>query len=329
MTQIATGVFKTLIAKKQTGIGVKAVATIPYGQLFRRVTSTIDLKKATYQSKEIRPTMQRSDMRHGVRSVEGTISGELSLGTYQDFMASVLRQAWATTSPTTAMALTIGGVLGAYTITRATGWIAEGYKIGDVIQLSVGGLHANNISKNLLITALTATMATVATVNGSVMNTEGPISGCTVTVMGKKNWIPASGHTRDYWTIEHNFADITQSEQFTDCVFGDVNIKLQASGMATIDFPVKGIDMATSTATYFATPTAATSGAVLAAVNGALYVAGVAVGYISSFDLSIKGNHTTVGGVVGSNVEPDIFPGAIDVTGTATVMFTNATMRDM
>lgn len=328
MTAIATGVFKALIAKKQSALGTKAPASGPFGQSFRRVTSTIDLHKASYQSSEIRPSMQRSDMRHGIRSVEGAISGELSVGTYQDFLGSVLRKVWAATTPSTGIAITVGGTAGAYTLTRATGWITEGYKLGDVIRLSVGSLHADNINKNLLILGLTATVATVTTLNGSTMQTEGPIAGCTITAVGKKCWLPSSGHTRDYWTIEHFFSDIAQSEQFVDCVFGDANIKLPASGMATIDFPVKGLNMDTSTSTYFGTPLAASSGAVLAAVNGAVYVGGTAVGYITSFDVSIKGNMSNVGGVVGSNVDPDIFPGVVDVSGNATVLFTNATMRD-
>ncbi|MDD5385348.1 MAG: phage tail tube protein [Gallionella sp.] len=325
MTAIATGVFKQLVASKQSGLGVKASAA--GAQLFRRVTSTIDLKKTSYTSKEIRPSQQRSDMRHGVLSVDGTITGELSVGTYQNFMGSVLRNAWAATTPITGASLTIAGTLGAYTIT-GTGFITGGLKIGDVIQLSVGTLNVNNIGKNLLITGLTATVITVATVNGSAMTAEGPITGCTITVMGKKCWIPTSGQTRDYWTIEHNFADIAQSEQFRDCVFGDMNIKLPATGMATVDFPVKGINMDSSTAAYFTTPAAASTGAILAAVNGAVYVQGVAVGYITSFDISVKGNMTTPGGVVGANVEPDIFPGAFDITGSATVLFANNTMRD-
>ena len=325
MTQISTGVFKQLVAKKQSALGTKATAAA--AQLYRRVTSTLDLTKSSFASKEIRPSQQRSDFRHGIQSVQGTISGELSVGTYQGFIESTLRKLAAATTPLTGVSLTIAGTLGAYTIT-GTGFLTGGLQIGDVIQLSAGTLNVNNSAKNLLITNVTATVITCATVNGTALTAEGPITGCTITVMGKKVWIPTTGHTRDYWTIEHSFADIAQSEQFRDCVFGDMNIKLPASGMATIDFPMKGISMDAGTTGYFTTPTAASTGAVLAAVNGAVYVQGVAAGYITAFDISVKGNLTTSGGVVGSNVEPDIMPGAIDVTGTCTVLFTDAVMKN-
>lgn len=328
MASLSAGVFKKLVATKQTGLGVKAPAASAGAQLFRRVTSTLDLAKTNYTSKEIRPSQQRSDMRHGIRSVAGTISGELSVGTYQGFAGSVLRNAWTATAPIVAAGLTMAGTPGAYTVTRTAGsYLTDGVKIGDVVQLSVGTLNAANISKNLLVIALTATVATVAVLNGSAMVAEGPITGCTVTVMGKKCWIPQSGHTRDYWTVEHNFSDIGQSEQFKDCVFGDMNIKLPSTGMATIDFPVKGIDMDTSTAAWFTAPLAASTGGILAAVNGAVYVQGIVVGYITAFNIALKGNMTTSGGIVGANVEPDIFPGAVDVTGTATVLFADAVMR--
>ena len=57
-------------------------------QQLRRVSSSFNLTKETYQSEEIRTDYQLSDFRHGVRSVEGNVSGELSAGTYADFLAS-------------------------------------------------------------------------------------------------------------------------------------------------------------------------------------------------------------------------------------------------
>ena len=41
-------------------------------------------------------------------------------------------------------------------------FLTGGFKIGDVIRLSVGTFNALNLNKNLLIVALTATVATVA-----------------------------------------------------------------------------------------------------------------------------------------------------------------------
>jgi len=60
-------------------------------QILRRVSSTLKLAKATYQSGEIRIDHQIADYRHGGRSVTGGIHGEYSPGTYFDFIeASML-----------------------------------------------------------------------------------------------------------------------------------------------------------------------------------------------------------------------------------------------
>jgi hypothetical protein len=74
----ATGVAKQLTYKAESTWGTVPAAS--GAQALRRVTSNLALKKQTYQSNEIRPDYQVSDMRHGVRSVEGSISGELSPG---------------------------------------------------------------------------------------------------------------------------------------------------------------------------------------------------------------------------------------------------------
>jgi hypothetical protein len=59
--------------------------------LLRRVSSTLNLVKDTYQSAEVRTDRQIVDFRHGVKRVTGMISGEWSPGTYWDFMEAVCR----------------------------------------------------------------------------------------------------------------------------------------------------------------------------------------------------------------------------------------------
>lgn len=330
MATISSGVFKQLVVKKQSALGTKA--TTGSAQLLRRVTSTIDLKKATYSSNEIRPSMQESDFRHGVRSIDGTISGECSIGTYQGFIESVLRAA-SSAAVTTGALITVAAAVttgAAGTFTRSAGsYFTDGFKVGMVVQWTgwaTTGVPNNN--HNFLITALTATVMTGVMLDGVAIGAKVAGDSVTCTSRGKFCAIPQSGHTRDYWTIEHNFADIVQSEQFKDCVIGGMNVKLPPSGIGTVDFPVMGLDMDTSTSAYFVSPTAASSGSNLAAVNGALFVSGTQVATITGLDFSVNGNYQSLGGVVGSNVAPDIIPGNIDVSGNITVLFSDATMRD-
>ena len=72
----ASGVEKKLILAPQAAQGTVAVANLATAQYLRRVTGTFNMTKETYQSNEIRADRQVGDMRHGVRSVEGTLGGE-------------------------------------------------------------------------------------------------------------------------------------------------------------------------------------------------------------------------------------------------------------
>ena len=130
----ATGVAMNLAYKAESTWGT--VPSASSAQLLRRLSTSLALKKQTYQSGEIRSDYQVADFRHGVRSVEGSISGELSPGTYEDFMAAAVRKVFASVSAITGLSLTIAASGSFYTITRASGdFITGGLKIGDVIQI--------------------------------------------------------------------------------------------------------------------------------------------------------------------------------------------------
>jgi len=195
-------------------------------------------------------------------------------------------------------------------VVRWTGWVTA---------------TANN-SKNFLITALDATNMTGVFLNADPVVAEAAGDSVTCAVVGKKTWIPTTGHTRDSYTIEHSYTDIGQSQVFTGCRISQMAVKLPSTGLATVDFPIMGIDGTEGTSAYFTTPAAASTGKILAAVNGAMYVGGVQVAVVTSMDFTVNGNMTS-GDVVGSNVAPDIFPGSIDVTGTLSAYFEDETFQ--
>ena len=58
--------------------------------LRRYVTAGLILKKKLMNQMKFITDYQVADYRHGVRSAEGTLSGELSPGSYADFMAAVV-----------------------------------------------------------------------------------------------------------------------------------------------------------------------------------------------------------------------------------------------
>lgn len=321
---IAAGVNKKVAYKKEVAWGVAPGAT--GAKYLRRVESSLDLEKETYQSGEIRPDGQVADFRHGVRSVKGAIKGELSVGTYNDFFAAALRNDFAATATTGAVIVI--AVTGAGTaFTRSAGsYLTDGFKLGDVVG-AAGFTEANNNDHRAMITALTATVMTVATLDGVALTDEIEGDSVTLAIVGKKTLAATSGHTDDSFAIEHWFSDIAQSELYTGEKVESIKIGLPPSGMATIDIGFMGKGRTNGTSEYFTTPTAAGSDPVLAGVNGFVYVDGSPVALITGMDFDITTN-LTADPVVGSDEYPFIFRGRVLVSGNMSVYFQDAAFRD-
>ena len=323
---IAQGVKKVLSYKKQTGLGVPASGS--GGQELRRVTSTINMTKETFQSNEIRSDQQVADFRHGSKQTSGSLSGELSAGTYKDFLQSVLRKDFTAISPLTAAAVTIVASTGVITFQTGNP-LTGGFKIGNVVRITVGSVAAANLNKNLLVTGVTASTLTVKTLNGSALaDNATSITGVTVAATGKTTYVPETAQTQDYYTIEHWFSDVAQSEVYSDIMQTNAQVKIPANGMATIDFPLVGLNVTTGTSQVLTTPTAITTGGVTAGVNGLLLVAGTPVAIVTSIDFDINGSIAVADAVVGSTARPDVFQGNVAATGTFSAYFTDATFRD-
>ena len=321
---IAAGVNKKVSYKKEAVWGVAPANT--GAKYLRRVESNLDLEKETYQSNEIRPDGQVADFRHGVRSVKGGVKGELSVGTYNDFFAAALRKDFAATATTGAVVVI--AVTGTGTeFTRSAGsYLTDGFKIGDVVG-ATGYTDANNNDHYAMVTGLTATVMTAATLDGVALTDEAEGDTVTLALVGKKTLAATTGHTDDSFAMEHWFSDIAQSELYLGEKVESIKIGLPPSGMATIDLGFMGKGRQNDTSEYFATPTPAGSDPVLAGVNGFVYVDGAAVALITGMDFDINTN-LTADPVVGSDEYPFIFRGRVLVSGNMSVYFQDATFRD-
>ena len=329
---IARGVAKKVAYKKETGGAWGELPGASGAKYLRRVTSDFTLNKETYESNEIRTDYQVADFRHGVRSAAGTLNGELSAGSYSDFMAAVVAQDFAAVSSITSLSITITApVSGLQTVVRATGsWIADGIQVGNVIRLSGGTLPIDTTGVNLLVVAVVALTLTVRVVNGTTLTTQGSaVTGVTCAIPGKKTFAPTTGHTNDSFTIEQWFSDISQSEVYTGMKVGSVAMQLPSTGLTTVDISFQGKDLTqVGTSQYFTSPTAASSTGIFAAVNGAVIVNGVPSAVITSADFTVE-RGLEAANVVGNNNASDIFTGRIRVNGNISVYFQDAVYRDM
>lgn len=319
---IAQGINKTIAYKKQTALG--STASGSGGQLIRRETAMLNVQKDSYENNEIVSHQQSTGATHGIARTMGSINGLLSGASYQDFLGSLVRKAWAAVTPITSLSLTIAASGSNYTVTRSAGdFLTGGIKIGDVIQLTGGGLNSNNTAKNCVVVGVTATVLTVNVLaSGLTLTAEGPIASCTVTVMGKKVFVPTSGHTNDYYTFEEYFSDLTRSAVYPDVQIASCDISLPATGNASSDFSLVGLGAVTQSGTQsLTTPTAATTTSVFGTVAGAVYVGGTRYSNITSVSVKIDGQVQAGEAVVGSNTVPDVYRGRIKVSGSFSYLY--------
>lgn len=323
---ISKGVSKSVAYKKETTWGV--LPTAASAKLLRRVTSSFNLSKETYESNEIRTDRQVADFRHGVRSAEGSLSGELSAGTYSDLMASVLAKDFAAVVLGAAVSVTVTVSGSTYKFVRTAGdFVASGYRPGLVVR-TTGLTNTGDNGRNYLIVSAVPLEITFVPLDGVAPAAQGVAASATFTAPGKVTLVPTTGHTEDSYAFEQWYSDIAQSEVFTGVKVGSMNVSLPATGLTTIDFSFVGKDLAQKgTTQYFTSPTAQNSEGIFAAVNGAMIVNGAPVALITSADFSVE-RATENATVVGSNSLADIMTGRIRVTGNLSVYFTDATFRN-
>lgn len=324
---IEQGVFKETRIKRQSAKGT--LAGTSDGQIMRRESSINEFTKEAYDtSSEITTTQQVKSVRHGVVLGNVALDGLLSPGTYSDIISAILRKDFAAVSAITGMSITIATSGDNYTITRGSGsFLTDGIKIGMIARLTDGTFATGNLNNNVLVLAVTALALTVKTLNGFALTAEGPITGATLTVPGKVSYVPDSGHTNVYYTVEDWYNTGTgYSERNRDVKYGKADFALPGSGNATVKFAGNGLAQTNATSVYFTAPAAESSSEVVVAASGALIVNGAPVATVTDLSFSVDGSLAPADGVVGTNERPDIFQGLVKVTGSFTGYFEGGTI---
>lgn len=326
---LSQGVFKQTRIARQASKGTLAAAG--GGFIIRREQSTFELAKETYTTEsEITSTQQLLSNAHGVRLVNGKLTGILSPATYSDVIATIMRRDFAAVASVTGASITVAGTGPSYTVTRAAGsYLTDGFKVGMVVRLSAGSFNVANLNKNLLVTNVTALALTVSVVNTTALVAEGPIAAATVSVPGKVTYIPTSGHTNIYYTVEEWYPDVPYSERNVDVKFLQANLSLPGTGNAKCDLTANGLNQTNAVGAYFTAPAAETTTQSLVAASGLLLVGGVAQAIVTDLSISIDGKGKPADGVVGTDIRPDVFTGKCMVSGSFTAYFDSGTMTGL
>jgi Phage tail tube protein len=324
--------YKFYSAGTMTSNALEDTATAPGasgGQTLRRVSSTLSLAKATYQSAEVRTDYQIVDFRHGMAHVEGNVAGELSPGTYMDLFEAVHRdtRAAAVALDQTGLTSITASVSGSSFTVAAGDPVALGLKVGGIIRLT--GTGGANDNTNFVITAFGGSNNRTITVTPAPKVDIGtPDTAFTLTQTGKSTIVPASGFVRRKAAFEVYHSDLNVARLYTECRLGSYRIALPATGMCTCEFGVMGRSLfEPGSGPYFTSPTAPTSTPVLASVQGALLRNGVKAAVITAADMTMNLTPSTAD-VVGQNFPAEVFLGRANLTGTLTSFLDGPTLID-
>lgn len=284
----------------------------------RRVASTLSLRKNTYESQEVRSDRQRSDFRHGTRRVEGNISGELSPGSYFDFVEATHRDTKTSELTLTESTLTsVAASASGSTLTFAGGDpITAGLHPGMVIRFTGMSTAANN-NVNFLIIDMSGTNGRILTVSPAPTD-QAADTAFTLVAPGCTTIVPLTNHVSRKFGIEHNASDVDYSRLFLECRASSYRIQAPASGMVTCEFGFMGRDTeiySNTAAPFFTSPTASSTTGIVTSVNGKLLVGGTSIGVVTGVDLTMD-LAPSVAEVMGQDFAAEIFLGRASVSGT-------------
>lgn len=305
------------------------------GQILRRVTGQLNLAKAEVTSAEKRTDFQEANVTHGTRSVNWSINGEMYAGDYEEFLAAIHRKDFVAITDISASAGD-GFTISSGTLTRAAGggesFITDGVAVGYVIRLAGMATAANN-SRNLLVTAVTATTLDLEAIDGgaAVADDASANESATISVPGKTTWVPESAHTSDTFTIERYDSRTDTSQIAYGCKVGTVEISINPDQPPSLAFSGLGIDQAdeSASAPILTSPTAAGTGSLMAAAIGYIRLDGAQQAVVTAASLTIDVG-TSNQPVVGANTSPDIFYGrTVQVTGSLTILREGVTVENI
>lgn len=295
----------------------------------RRVSSSLGLKKSTYQSREIRTDRQIGDFRHGTKRVQGGISGELSPATYFDFIEAAHRgTAAATISKSNTQFTSVTSNNGASTFIFAGGDpVAEGFQVGDIIRFANLAATANN-AKNFLITGFGGVTNRTVTVYPAPATDAVADTAFTVDRPGKRTIVPASSHVSRKVAFEVYNEDLDVALLHTENRITGYKIGI-APGLATMEVMATGRNtqaLSGASAPFFTSPSAATTTGICGSVNGIIRVGGVLQGVVTGLEVNFEMAAEAPDAINASNLTPEIFLGTANVTGSITAFFEDLTL---
>jgi len=306
---------------RQSALGTTAAGS-DAARTVRRSTTSLNLTRAAYASNEKRTDQQKADSGLGTHQVSGNLEGESFLGAWDDFQESLLGLNYAATATITASSgdgFTIVGSTGV--LTRAAGasqsFLTGGVRKGMIVKLTA--FHASVDGKLAYVSAVTATTVTLKFLDGTTATDVAVADeNATLVIPGKRSYIPSSGGTEHYYTVEDYFANMAvDAATVYSNVFVDAGtLTIQPNSFVGWSFGLIGTgetaDYSGGSAPYLSNVAAVGTERAFRASSIWLIIDGAVIGTLTNGTLDIKRN-STAPAVAGSNYSPAVIPGMYDV----------------
>lgn len=318
-----------LVSAAQATLGTVVAPNAAGAKRLRKVSSSLTLTKDSFSSNEVRADQQISDMRHGMERGAGSIEGELSNSTYDQYIEALMRGTWtdgvtaAASDFTQLAAARVDARSGTFTWTAGDP-IAKGFRIGDIIGTT--GSTGNDAGQFRITGFSGASNRVIAVTPGPAAHAA--LAATAFVVIGDK---VLNGIQKKLFTIEQPLVDAGHTELYIDSRINTGQFRIPPNGMATASFDVmsRGFDLKVladgDTVPYFTNPTPAGTDDILAGPGGSLRLAGIERGTVTGFDLSIALGMSS-DPVVGSKQGVDIFYGPTVITGNVSYYVEDAAL---
>ena len=276
----------------------------------------LSMTRALIESNEIRGDMLTAMARLGHRSVGGGYNGDLSIGSWDDWLEAAVRATWVAAVAITESTMTSITTTTSTIVAAAGSWITEGVRVGDLVRLTGHATTANN-DLTLRVTAVTASTITVS---GTPLTADA-VADTAFTLTILKKLANAATPTRRAFYIDEYNQDIDVSEVYDWCRISGFTLRMTPDGMATIDWRIVGrgqAPRATGASPYYTSPTLArTIG--LVASDATIRLNGAEVATFTSLELVYDLNATTLP-VIGSSNTPDVFDNKAQMSGNLSML---------
>ncbi len=288
---------RSVLYAEQSTFGTPALTTDNTAAYFRRTQWQGNHTKNKIESNEKRASGMKIFGAHGLNKTNPQLDEELYPGDSTPLWEGLLCRAFTAVSTITAVSGD-GFSIASGVLVRAgasASWFADGLTIGTIFQIGASPQAANE-NRNVVVYGFTDSKhALVAPLSGAALVDSASDTDMTITIPGKRNYIPATGKLKKYFTVEDLRADVDNSQVYPDLMVNSLVITMAANQIVTLQWGFIGsgvvLDKKTTASPYFTSPVAPACGADgFSTARGILYMGGSKVTVLETLTITITWN---------------------------------------